>query len=306
MVNALAKHSEKLIYFYEIANYHSLQGAGRALGISAPSLSHAIKQLESVLGFAVFKRSSRGVTLTAKGARLYSYCQKMFREMDDLQKTFSACDPNNIQKIRIGTFPSIAIYLWPLIFENLKLEPNISASITTGRSHDILEALVSRKIDLAITLGSVSHNKLNRQELYQDDYGFFISKKANAKLMKRKALKEIDLFYFPDAKDTQGRSLQQYVSAWNLPFKEVCEIDSFEVIGEFVRNNYGIGILPIKSARIFKKELNLLQVDGVPQNFGTHHFYISYRNDLEIKQRTLDFIINSSAQSVVKMNQQSW
>ena len=58
---------EYIEYVAQIANYHSINKAAKALYFSQPFLSGVLRQLEDELGYALFKRSSQGVVLTEEG-----------------------------------------------------------------------------------------------------------------------------------------------------------------------------------------------------------------------------------------------
>ena len=69
--------------FRAIAEYESIQRAALALSVSPSSLSRTIKLLEANLGFAVFRRSSAGVSLTASGAQLLEGARDAMRRVDE-------------------------------------------------------------------------------------------------------------------------------------------------------------------------------------------------------------------------------
>ena len=52
---------QQLRYAIEIADSGSMNEAAKKLFISQPSLSGAVKELESELGFEIFLRSNRGI-----------------------------------------------------------------------------------------------------------------------------------------------------------------------------------------------------------------------------------------------------
>ncbi|MDR3564382.1 MAG: LysR family transcriptional regulator, partial [Negativicutes bacterium] len=56
-----------LRHFLAVAQYKSVAEAARHLHIVQPALSRQIKQLETELGTALFRRSVRGVELTVAG-----------------------------------------------------------------------------------------------------------------------------------------------------------------------------------------------------------------------------------------------
>lgn len=303
MLPDLAKHSEKLIYFFEIAEEGSIQAAGRKLGISAPSLSHAVKSLEEVIGTPLFLRSKSGVTLTDAGKKLLIFCRKYFREMEEVQRIMLHPNQQMTTRIRIGTFQTIALYFWPLLIDKLKQDSSISLSIMTNRSKVILESLMKREIDIALTVEALEHERLIRHELYKDDYAFYCSAKWSETKIGKSDLLNHALLYIPDAIDQAGKSLRQHLQSWDLVFRDEFELDSLEVIGEFVKKEYGIGILPTKVAKSHNSALKQLKIEGVGANkFGAHRFFLSCRDDLELPQKLMKTLLEAAKEAVLQMN----
>ena len=56
-----------LRYFVSVAEHGGLTAGARALGMSQPALTAAMKELERALDTTLFVRTSRGVTLTRTG-----------------------------------------------------------------------------------------------------------------------------------------------------------------------------------------------------------------------------------------------
>lgn len=303
MLPEIARHSEKFYYFYEIANEGSLQATARKLGTAAPSLSHAIKQLESVTGTALFLRSKSGVTLTEAGEKLFIFCRKYFREMEEVQRLIEHPDQKSIRKIKIGTFQSIALYFWPLLIGSFQTDSNISLSITTNRSHAIMEALLRREVDVALTVEAVKHEKLIKHELYKDEYAFYVPTSWKKAELKKADLHNHAILYIPDAADEDGKSLRQYLHSWSLSFRDEFELDSLEVVGQFVKKGYGVGILPTKVAKTYDGSLRQIKIEGVDVNrFGTHRFFLSYRDDLDIPQSLMRHLLENAKRAAVQLN----
>ncbi|KHF37283.1 HTH-type transcriptional regulator GltC [Paenibacillus sp. P1XP2] len=59
---------QQLKYVIEVANRGSMNEAAKRLFISQPSLSNAIKELETELRITIFERTNKGITLSKEGA----------------------------------------------------------------------------------------------------------------------------------------------------------------------------------------------------------------------------------------------
>lgn len=303
MVPNLARHSEKLFYFYAIANEGSLQATARKIRVSAPSLSHAMKHLESVIGAQLFNRNKSGVTLTDAGEKLLIFCRRYFRDLEDLQLSILQPDQQLIRKIKIGTFQSIALYFWPLLAKSLQKENAISLSIKTDRSSAILESLMKREVDLALTVGALKQQKLIKHKLYKDEYAFYCPSDWGKSKFTRQEIQNYSIYYIPDARDEAGHSLRQTIQSWGLKFNDEFELDSFEVVSEFTKNGHGIGILPTKVAKHHSDDLKLIRIENVvTPRFGSHCFFLSYREDLDIPNRLVQNILDSARKAAEKLN----
>ncbi len=108
--------------------------------------------------------------------------------------------------------------------------------------------------------------------------------------------------YIPDAVDCDGISLRQHVYMTKLQPKEIFDLDSFEVIVEFVKKGYGLGILPKRVAANYGKAIKEVRLEGTEKKyFGKHRFFLSYRKDLELTQSLMDLFLDSAIDAVKDM-----
>jgi LysR family nitrogen assimilation transcriptional regulator len=72
----------QLRYFVAIADQQSMSLASQKLGVAQPSLSHHVMRVEEELGVRLLVRSTRGVTLTESGRRLYGHARDLLRAFE--------------------------------------------------------------------------------------------------------------------------------------------------------------------------------------------------------------------------------
>lgn len=70
----------QLKYVIAIADTGSMNEAAKELFISQPSLSLALKELEKEIGIELFRRSNRGVVLTAEGLEFLGYARQVVEQ----------------------------------------------------------------------------------------------------------------------------------------------------------------------------------------------------------------------------------
>ena len=85
-----------LKYAVEVERTGSITQAAENLYMAQPNLSKAIKELEKEIGFAIFKRTPRGMVPTGKGLEFLNRVKPILRQLDDLEMLYQ---PDN----RLGT-----------------------------------------------------------------------------------------------------------------------------------------------------------------------------------------------------------
>ena len=68
--------------FLRTADLRSISRAAESLGIAQPSLSQQLLRLEDEVGFKLFNRSARGVTITEAGRIFQEHARHILRGID--------------------------------------------------------------------------------------------------------------------------------------------------------------------------------------------------------------------------------
>ena len=71
-----------LRYFLAVADTRGFTRAAELLHVTQPTLSHQIKQLETMVGTKVLERSTKEVELTAAGRLFKPYCERILKEIE--------------------------------------------------------------------------------------------------------------------------------------------------------------------------------------------------------------------------------
>ena len=138
-------------YFVMIVEKGSFSAAARSMHVSQPALSAQIRELERLLGFSLFDRTSRRVELTGQGLRFLDYARRIILETEFINR---AAQDIRANPLRIGAahFTALIPQRVRLIEDFARSHPQVSLSVL-GRQHfQLFEDLHSRKLDVAITL----------------------------------------------------------------------------------------------------------------------------------------------------------
>ena len=75
-------------YAVVIAETSSINKAAELLYVGQPTLSRAVKELESSLGVTIFERSAKGMFLTPDGETFIRYAKTVLRQVDAIEEMF--------------------------------------------------------------------------------------------------------------------------------------------------------------------------------------------------------------------------
>lgn len=75
-------------YAIVIAETNSINKAAELLYVGQPTLSRAVKELESSLGVTIFERSAKGMFLTPDGETFIRYAKTVLRQVDAIEEMF--------------------------------------------------------------------------------------------------------------------------------------------------------------------------------------------------------------------------
>lgn len=139
---------KQLNAFIAVAELRSFSAAATKIGLSQPSLSRLLKQLETDMGVMLIDRYHRPLHLTEAGTFFYDKISTILTEMDTvvgMTKRLSA--PSSA--LNIGFVPSILYGLLPEIIARLKQSnPEIDVNLKDISSYQQIEALKSGDIDI--------------------------------------------------------------------------------------------------------------------------------------------------------------
>ena len=140
-----------LIAFIAVAEEESFTRAAARLSVSQSALSHTIKGLEERLGLRLLTRTTRSVSLTEIGRKLYSSIAPRMQEIEDELDSLNALKEKPAGTIRISTAEHAArSVLWPRVLEFMRLYPDIHIEMTIDYT---LSDIVAEKYDAGVRLG---------------------------------------------------------------------------------------------------------------------------------------------------------
>jgi len=109
----------QLRYFIAVAEARHFRRAADTLGISQPSLSLQIGNLETLLGTSLIERGRGPITLTPAGREVFVLARRAVDEAQAILDMTAAMRGGLTGTIRLGSSPSLGPYLLPRVVEHL-------------------------------------------------------------------------------------------------------------------------------------------------------------------------------------------
>lgn len=129
----------------------SFVAAAEAVGVTQPSLSAGIKDLESALGAVLVERGRTGAVLTPAGEEAAERAARALGEVEDMVRTVKAAGEPFTGVFRLGAIPTIAPFLLPRALPLLKRKyPKLKLQMREDLTARLVDALRSRTLDAAL------------------------------------------------------------------------------------------------------------------------------------------------------------
>lgn len=182
---------KQLNAFIAIAEAQSFSAAAIATGLSQPSLSRQLKQLESDMGVTLVDRYHRPLQLTESGQFFYDKVGALLTELDtitSMTKRLAAPDT----ALSIGFVPSVLYGLLPEVIAFLKQNhSDIEINLKDISSYQQTTALKSGEIDVGF--GRFAHQDSWIQQILLRHERYMVALPKAHPLAQQKTLRLIDL-----------------------------------------------------------------------------------------------------------------
>lgn len=155
---------DSLRFFAVAAKHLNFTRAAKEMGISQSAMSQQIGRLEENIGFKVFHRQARGLTLTGRGERLLGAVRDGLGRIQHTLQELDESSPREVMTVR--TLPSIASrWLMPRVKQFREFAPELSFRV---EAEIALPDFLNDGVDVAITYGRSDHPEWDQTFLFND------------------------------------------------------------------------------------------------------------------------------------------
>ncbi|SHJ14920.1 LysR family transcriptional regulator [Wenxinia saemankumensis] len=170
---------DKLQMFIALAQARHFGRAAEAMGVTQPTLSSAIKQLEAELGVLLVVRGSRYGGLTPEGKRTLDWARRITGDARMLKDEMRAARSGVAGDLRLAVIPTALAAISPLTARFAAAHPGVRLTIVSAPSTEIAAALENHGADAGVTyLGGEPLGRVVTVPLYEESYALVLREDA--------------------------------------------------------------------------------------------------------------------------------
>jgi len=170
---------DKLEMFLALEAEQHFGRAAQRIGVTQPTLSSAIRQLEEQLGVQLVFRGSRYQGLTPEGLRVRTWARRILADTRALKSEMRAVRQGLTGTLRIGVIPTALTMVARLTGPLMARHPALHLQILSRTSAEILAGIEALDLDAGLTyLDNEPLGRVIRQPVYAEFYRLLCLKSA--------------------------------------------------------------------------------------------------------------------------------
>jgi DNA-binding transcriptional LysR family regulator len=162
---------DKLELLLALAKERHFGRAAEACGVTQPTMSTSLKQLEEILGVMLVQRGSRFVGFTPEGERTLDWARRIVGDVRGMREEINSLKAGLSGEIRIAAIPTVLGMVASLTTPFRARHPNVRFRIVSCTSIEVLGLLENLEVDAGLTyLDNEPLGKVRSVPLYDENY----------------------------------------------------------------------------------------------------------------------------------------
>jgi DNA-binding transcriptional LysR family regulator len=244
---------DKLEFIIALARERHFGHAAEACGVSQPTLSAGIKQLEDSFGVLLVQRGSRFQGFTPEGERVLDWARRIVGDTRAMRQEIDALRHGLAGHIRIAAIPTALAMVSMITTPYRAKHPNVSFGILSRNSIEVLGLLENLEVDAGLTyLDNEPLGRVQTVPLYSEQYRLLTS--SDSPLGDRDQVTWAEVGKVPLClltPDMQNRRIiEQLLRQAGAEVAPTLESDSIIVLFAHVRTGRWASVMPEKLAEV--------------------------------------------------------
>ncbi|MCX5592573.1 LysR substrate-binding domain-containing protein [Alcaligenes endophyticus] len=232
--------------FHAIACTNSITRAAKELGISQPTVTSHLRQLEAKYGIELFYRRGKGVYLSEEGEHLLPQVEALLRQA--AQVDFQLRDLRDLKKGKLRIGATGPYYIMGVLQQFVRTYPGVELTLSMDNSQRVLASLMDYQLDVIASSFLVEDERMQRILLASDPLVVVV--RADHPLAHQPRVSTAELVSYPlllreSGSMTRDLCLKVFKRAGQAPHR-VLEMGSREAIGWAIARGMGASLLPLR------------------------------------------------------------
>ncbi|PSJ60226.1 LysR family transcriptional regulator [Pseudaminobacter soli (ex Li et al. 2025)] len=245
---------DKLEFFLALAKEQHFGRAAEECGVTQPTLSAGIKQLEDQLGVMLVQRGSRFQGLTPEGSRVLEWARRIVGDTRTMREEMRAARHGLAGHVRIAAIPTALAMTPRLTTPFHEKHPAVTFSIISRTSIEVLTLLDNFEIDIGITyLDNEPLGRVASVPLYSERYQLITA--AGTPYSERQSVTWAEVSTLPLClltPDMQNRRIiNRHLEEAGVEARTTLESNSMIVLFSHIRTGKWASIMPLNLAETF-------------------------------------------------------
>jgi len=242
---------DKLEFILALAREKHFGHAAEACGVTQPTLSAGVKQLEEQMGVLLVNRGSRFQGFTPEGQRVLEWARRIVGDSRTMREEINSLRLGLSGRLRLAAIPTALAMVATLTTPYREKHPNVQFTIYSRTSIEILDLLDNLEIDAGITyLENEPIGRVSNAPLYREHYCLLTS--ADAPLGNRDFVTWAEVAQVPLClltPDMQNRRIiDRLLKGAGGESRPTLESDSMILLYSHVRTGRWASVMPAKIA----------------------------------------------------------
>lgn len=170
---------DKLEFILALARERHFGRAAEACGVTQPTLSAGVKQIEEQMGVLLVNRGSRFQGFTPEGQRVLDWARRIVGDTRSMREEINSLRHGLNGRLRIAAIPTALAMVAAITTPYREKHPNVQFTIYSRNSLEILQLLENLEIDAGITyVENEPVGRVNTVPLYPERYRLLTSADA--------------------------------------------------------------------------------------------------------------------------------
>jgi DNA-binding transcriptional LysR family regulator len=167
---------DKLEYLLALARERNFSKAAETCGVTQPTFSAGIKQLEDTLGVLLVQRTSRFLGFTAEGERVLDWARTIVADTRAMRQEVQTLKQGLSGHLKIAAIPTVLPMVSTLTTPYRAKHPNVKFTILSRTSIEVLSMLENLEVDAGLTyIDNEPLGRLRAVPFYVEQYRLLTS-----------------------------------------------------------------------------------------------------------------------------------